>query len=142
MQIVKLKWHGPYDLSLLEYRDSAYEFGIYAISHNVRGKERLLYIGSTIREFLTRINEHSKWLINIRGPLKVRVATIDLQERQRFSQKRLADVEALLITSHAPSENTINYTYYYGRDKLTVVNIGRRGKISPRVCTVDLEWCK
>jgi len=141
MQIFTLKWHGPYDLFDIEHKDIAYEYGIYAIYQLYRDQEKLLYIGKTSRAFITRLNEHLYWLNDLRGQLKVRLAVIELDNNQRYSKKRLGDIESLLISWHSPPKNTINVNYYYGREKLTVLNIGRRGQIVSKVSTNDLEWC-
>ncbi|HJV45276.1 MAG TPA: GIY-YIG nuclease family protein [Bacillota bacterium] len=139
MQIVTLKWHGPYNFSLIENRDIAYEYGIYSIYQIFGGRENLLYIGKTTRDFMTRLNEHLYWMNKVRGTLKIRLGVILLEDGQRFSRKRLSDVESLLITWHSPPENTTNAIYYYGRENLTILNIGRRGHIAPRVSTDDLQ---
>lgn len=138
MQNVILKWYGPYDLQRIESKDVVYEHGVYSIYRVYNNNEKLLYIGKTSRNFLTRLKEHV-WLHNVRGQIRVRLGIIQLEDGQRFSSKRLGDVESLLITWHSPPENTTNANYYYGRKKLTIVNIGRRGQIEPKVSTDDLE---
>lgn len=140
MEIVTIKWSGPYGLHRLNKYDISLNKGIYAIYQVIRGRERLLYIGKTSRCFLTRINEHHYWLQDLKGECRIRLGVIESGNHQRFSQKKLDDIESLLITWHAPSENTTNSNYYYGRHRLTVLNIGRRGSIKKQVCTDDLEW--
>jgi hypothetical protein len=80
----------------LENNNIAYDFGIYSIYQFFGEHEKLLYIGKTTRDFLTRLNEHLYWLNNIRGKLKIRLGVIQLEDGQRFSNKRLSDVESLL----------------------------------------------
>lgn len=134
---ITLKWHGPYSLERIENKVMAYEYGIYAIYQFYRSSEKLLYIGKTSRDFVTRLKEHF-WLNGVNGQVKVRLGVIQLEDGQ-FSSKRLGDVESLLIAFHSPPENTTNTIYYYGREKLAVLSTGRRGQIQPRVSTDDFE---
>lgn len=143
MQTATLTWHGPYSFDRILNYDIAYNKGIYAISRIWGGKETLLYIGSTKRTLYQRIYEHSWWFPDIRGKIRIRFGILDLSEGQRFSLRKLKDIEALLIAWHRPCENTMNYHYYYGRFYLTVINKGRRGVvIAKEVSTEDLEWVK
>ncbi len=127
MEVVTIKWFGPYGFHTLNHYDISLDKGIYAIYQIFRGKETLLYIGKTSRNFLTRIKEHNYWLHELKDECRIRLGVIQSGTHQRYSQKKLDDIESLLITWHAPSENTTNSNYYYGRHRLTVLNIGRRG---------------
>lgn len=140
METVTVQWHGPYSVHSLPQYDVSYEKGLYVVSTVTNGKERLLYIGKTTRSFHARLKEHRYWLDAIRGQCRIRLGKMLTGSGLRYSQKRLADVEELLIVSHAPKWNTKSMHYYYGRDKLTVLNIGRRGLLYRRVTTEDLEW--
>lgn len=123
----------------LSARKLAYERGIYVITRKWGNSESLIYVCRSKRSLIERINCHKRdWLTELRGSLFIRYAVIDLQPGQIFSQKRLADVESLLITTHKPPHNVVNYYYYNGRDKLTVTNTGRRGPLSMEVSTLEL----
>jgi len=139
MDTVKLKWHGPYLLARAYIPEIIFEKGIYAISRKWGNIEKLLYVGRTLRSLEQRVYEHEWWLRDLRGKVLIRYGVFDLRTGQRFSKKKLADVEALLITWHQPPENTMNGHYYYGRPLLTVINSGRRGLLCSKVSTLDLE---
>ncbi|GGB43182.1 hypothetical protein GCM10007199_05630 [Fictibacillus barbaricus] len=70
----------------------------------------------------------------------IRVGTLVYFTENRFSSKRLRDVEALLITWNYPPENTSCVVYYRGRFNLKIINIGRRGLIDRHVNAEDLIW--
>lgn len=140
-QTVVIKWSGPYTLENLHKREAALNNGIYTIYRRYGNKETLLYIGKTQRSILQRIKEHEKdWLFNVRGQILIRVGTLVYSTENRFSSKRLRDVEALLITWHCPPENTSCVVYYRGRFNLKIINIGRRGLIDRHVNAEDLIW--
>lgn len=139
MEHITINWHGPYQLSRAHLPEIAEENGIYVITRKWGNSETLIYIGRTKRGLYQRISEHEKsWLCDFRGCLQVRYGVLSLQLGQRFSLQRLADVEALLIVWHKPQENTVNKDYYYGRERLKVANIGRRGPLCVEVSTLDL----
>ncbi|KNB70127.1 GIY-YIG nuclease family protein [Brevibacillus reuszeri] len=139
--MITVNWYGPYSLDEFDQYEISLRKGIYAIYRVYGGKEKLIYIGKTTRSFYQRMREHKRdWLWNIRGQLQVRVGLLEFVEKQRYSDRKLADVEALLIVTHAPPENTTNAQYYYGREKLRVVSKGKRGEIRRLVSTeVHLE---
>lgn len=99
MTTVQIRWFGAYNLDESFYhRDIILNRGIYSISRIYRGKETLLYIGKTKRSFLQRIREHNKdWLWNVKGQIKIRLGIMEYPEGGRYSVKKLADVELLLI---------------------------------------------
>jgi len=142
LETVILKWHGPYAISTATETGVAFDKGLYMVTRKWAQIEKLIYIGRTKRSLAQRIHEHNWWLTELRGQVFVRYAIIELGTNKRFSEKRLADIEALLITYHSPPENTVNYNYYYGRLSLQVNNIGRRGPLCPVISTDDLEWVK
>jgi hypothetical protein len=140
-QLVVVKWSGPYKLESIHKQEKAFSNGIYAIYRRYGNKESLLYIGKTERSIAQRIKEHEKdWLFHIKGQILIRVGTLVYSANNRFSSKRLNDVEALLITSHCPPENTSCAVYYRGRFNLKIINIGRRGLIDKQVSAEDLVW--
>lgn len=141
MTTVYIKWHGPYNLDNIPFREVAYSYGIYAIYQVVNGKEKLVYIGQTKRSFTERLMEHKKtWLLTLRGQIKIRMGILEFPLGERYSNKKLDDTEALLITTCQPPFNTTNYTYYYGRLDLQIINIGRRGLIDKNISTENLVW--
>lgn len=79
-------------------------------------------------------------MYDVKGKVKVRLGVLEFQDGERFSEKKFNDVEALLITSYQPLENTTNYHWYYGRNNLHIINVGRRGIIDKQVFSNDLEW--
>ena len=130
MEEITITWYGPYKLQNIAKYDIANRTGIYAI-YRVFGKnETLRYIGKTERPFVKLINEHTReWLCLYRGQLYIRFGVLSFMPGKRFSSKKLADVESLLITYCEPPENTSNCKYYRGRDNIIVVNNGRFGLI-------------
>lgn len=140
METFIVKWYGPYSLDRSNFCDVAYEKGIYMVTRKWgNAQESLQYIGRTTRSLEQRIKEHNWWLSEMRGNLQIRYGIVEIQPGQRFSGKRLADIEALLIIWHKPKENTVNYDWYYGRE-LTVINKGRYGPLKREVTTLDLEY--
>ena len=135
-----INWFGPYLLDRIYYYEIAYEKGFYSISRVWGGKESLLYIGKTKRMLIERIFEHDNWIYKTRGKIKVRFGILELYRGQKFSDKRLKDMEALLIAYHNPPFNVQNHYYYYGRCPLTIINKGRRGPIEGRVSTDEMDW--
>jgi hypothetical protein len=139
MEKITLHWYGPYDLSNIENHDVTYENGIYAIYRIWGNSQKLLYIGKTERNFIDRIKEHYRnWVGDLRGKVKVRFGILELDKGKRFSKKRLADVESLLILKHQPPENEKSKSFYYGRKKLEILNTGRRGLVDRKVSTIQL----
>lgn len=139
MDVFTVKWYGPYNYDRSYLPDSAYETGIYAVTRIWGNSESLVYIGSTKRCLCQRIGEHDWWLSELRGILHLRYGIVELLPGQRFSLKRLKDIESLLISWHQPKENTVNYNYYYGRE-LRVINSGRRGPLAKEVSTLDMLY--
>ncbi len=74
------------------------------------------------------------------GQIRIRIGLLEYPEGGRYSDKKLADVESLLILWHTPIENTTSSIYYRGRINLEIINIGRRGLIDKKVSALDLEW--
>ncbi len=141
MTTVHIRWFGAYSLDDFYNREITLNKGIYAIYRVYGGKETLLYIGKTKRSFMQRINEHNKdWLGNVRGQIKIRLGILEFPNGGKYSEKKLADVESLLILWHSPVENTKSLEYYRGRVKLEVINMGRKGLIAKKVSTEDLVW--
>lgn len=141
MTMVNVKWFGPFNIETFYHKEIALNIGVYAI-YCVNGEEEiLLYIGKTRRNFMQRITEHNKdWLCNVNGQIKIRLGLLEVPNGGRYSVKKLADVESLLILWHAPKENTTSTVYYRGRFDLEVINTGRRGLIDRMVSAIDLEW--
>lgn len=135
MESIIINWRGPYNILKILYADIELDKGIYLITRKWGESETLLYIGSTKRILIKRITEHQRdWLSEVKGFIKIRHGIVCLSEDQKFSVKRLKDVEALLIHHHGPLINTVNTVSYNGRD-LEVINTGRRGPLKPRVST-------
>lgn len=141
MENIIINWSGPYGIENLNKYDIAYNSGIYAISRVWGNNETLLYLGKTVRDFATRLDEHQvAWVNAIQGQIKVRVGVLEFEQGRIYSKKKLGDVEALLINWHKPQYNTMSKNYYYGRRKLTVINRGRKGALSTKVSTEYFEW--
>jgi hypothetical protein len=100
-----------------------------------------MYIGKTKRSYAQRFNEHeTDWLWNIRGQIRVRIGMLEFPNGGKYSEKKLADTEALLISYHRPEENIKSIEYYRGREGLKVINLGNRGLIKDCISTDDYEW--
>lgn len=141
MTTINVRWFGPYQIEDCFYKELALSKGIYAIYRMYCGKETLIYIGKTRRSFLLRITEHNKkWLWRIRGQLKIRFGILEYPNGARYSEKKLSDVESLLILWHSPIENTMSTVFYTGRFDLEIINSGRRGAIDKKVSAKDLVW--
>ena len=140
MEEVVINWNGPYKFENMSQYEVAYGNGIYAISRVWGNNETLVYLGQTVRDFTTRLNEHQEeWLSGVRGQVKVRLGVLEFEQGRNFSKFKLNDIEALLINWHQPPYNTKSMKYYHGRDELAVINKGRKGMLANKVCTVDFE---
>ncbi|MEH7223720.1 GIY-YIG nuclease family protein [Bacillus sp. JJ1566] len=141
MTTVHIRWHGAYSLDDFYNNELALYSGIYAIYRVYGEKETLLYIGKTSRPFSQRLSEHHKvWLGNVKGKIQVRLGLLEFPDGEKYSSKKLADVESLLILWHLPQENTTSASYYWGRENLEVINFGKRGLLDKRISTSNLEW--
>jgi hypothetical protein len=141
MTIVNVRWYGPYSLDSYYNKDISLSSGIYAIYRVFGGKETLLYIGKTSRDFFSKISEHDKhWLWGVKGDIKIRLGLLEFPNGGKFSLQKLSDVESLLILWHKPKWNTSSTVYYRGRFNLEVNNLGRRGFLDKTVSAYDLEW--
>lgn len=139
--LVTIRWEGPFALETIHNHEVREKKGLYTISRVWADRETILYIGQTKRTFEQRMQEHNKaWLVDLRGQIKLRFGLIELDQFQKWSDKRLDAVEALLITTHLPQYNAQYTRYYTKRDRLDVRNIGRKGKLKPFISTDDLEW--
>ncbi|HDX9577692.1 TPA: GIY-YIG nuclease family protein [Bacillus pseudomycoides] len=137
MTTVNIRWFGAYDLDSLDGKQIIMNKGIYAIYRVYGGKETLIYIGKTKRNFLKRLKEHNKdWLWKVRGEIRIRFGVLEFPNGGKYSEQKLADVESLLISWHEPVENTQSTKYYYGRPNLEVINEGRRGLIDKKISTI------
>jgi hypothetical protein len=137
MEIIEVEWYGPYKIdTVVEEFFEDEDFGLYMITRKWGDyPEKILYIGLTYyQDFSTRLSQHQWWLSKERGTIKVRVGY--LQER-RSSEKRLKDVENLLICWHSPEFNEKGLVYY-GRD-LRIINSGRRGPLDKVIDSDELE---
>lgn len=127
MTKVKVRWFGPYPLDSMKTRTVSVEKGIYAIYRTFGGKQTLLYIGKTGRNFNQRMYEHNReWLNNVRGSIHLRLGILECPEGEKYSAKKLNDTESLLIHWHAPLYNSSSIVWYRGRLNLEVENVGRR----------------
>ncbi|NMC32397.1 MAG: GIY-YIG nuclease family protein [Veillonellaceae bacterium] len=143
MEIITINWTGPYKMDNICYYERTYQGGIYAISRIWGSNESLLYLGRTERNFATRINEHQKqWLSEVSGQIKLRFGILQYSEGKKASSSKLNDAEAMLINWHKPTYNIMCKNYYYGRDKLVLINMGRKGQLADRISTDDFVWYK
>lgn len=141
MEIININWYGPYKIDNIKNYDIAQDNGIYAIYRVWNNKEKLIYLGKTERSFIERINEHCKsWLGEKKGQIKIRFGVLSLEAGRKYSSYKLSDVEALLIITNTPHHNIKSIYNYYGREKLVIRNIGRRGAIKEEISTDELEW--
>lgn len=141
MEKITLNWYGPYKIYNIDNHDVSYEKGIYAIYRIWGESEKLLYIGKTERDFRIRIKEHSKnWVNDVRGEIKLRFGVLEFEKGKYYSSKKLSDVEALLILWHIPNENTSSKKSYSGREKMQLINKGRKGMIDSFISTEQLEY--
>lgn len=140
MEEIWVEWKGPYGLEYIPDRESAFNWGIYAITRVWGTCERLLYIGQSYRQcMLNRVWCHrNDWIYQYRGQMRVRFGTIKIDEGYRHSQQRTKDIEALLIYWHQPIHNTQHRRSYPDR-QLLIWNIGRHTPLDKRVCTDDLS---
>lgn len=136
---VYIYWHGPYSLASCLGSEWADCRGIYTISRVFGDTGSLLYIGESYRQTMfERVYSHLQyWANDYRGQKQVRYGDIDLEHGLRLIERRLTEIEALLIYWHQPIHNIHHKNGYWGRD-LLIVNEGRRGLLDDIVCTDEL----
>jgi len=133
----EVEWHGPYNIdTVLGYFHEYEDYGVYMITRKWgKHAEKILYVGLTYRQdFGTRLYQHQSWLSKERGTIKVRVGYLI---ENKSSEKRLKDVENLLICWHSPEYNEKGLVYR-GRN-LRIINSGRRGPLEKIVDSDELE---
>jgi hypothetical protein len=137
LEEVEVEWHGPYSVdTALKYFHEYEDYGLYMITRKW-GKypEKVLYVGLTyLQDFSTRLSQHKWWLSITRGTIKIRVGYLI---ENRASEKRLKDVENLLICWYGPEYNEKGLIYH-GRD-LRIANSGRRGPLDKIIDSDELE---
>ena len=136
LEEVEVEWNGPYKIdSVLKYFNEYEDFGIYMMTRKWgKFREKILYIGITYRQdFSTRLSQHSFWLDEVIGRVKVRLGY--LQEKSS-SFKRLCDVESFLLYVYEPKYNEVGTQTYHGRT-LRIINSGRRGPLDRVVDSRD-----
>ncbi len=138
MEQVWLNWRGPYRLDRAYWTEASQGGGIYAICRKWgKASERILYIGEAyFQELGLRLKQHT-WLEDLRGEIKVRFATVELEGGSKQSQRRAKDIEALLIFYHQPEYNIQNRNSYLGRE-LEITSYGRCGPIKREVYSDEL----
>lgn len=137
---ITINWHGPYKLNSLENCVVSFEKGVYAIYRKWGGSEKLLYIGKTERDFFIRIKEHrNNLLCDIKGEITLRFGILEFDEGKKYSYKKLSDIEALLILWHKPIKNISSTVSYSGREKMQLINRGRKGTVDSAISTEQLE---
>jgi len=128
LEEVSVVWYGPYthDTVVDHFHDDE-DFGVYMITRRIGSyAEKILYIGITYaRTFAKRLKEHSYWLSDLRGKVKVRLGYL---KEKRPSYQRLRDVESLLLFVCEPEYNETGTRTYLGRT-LRIVNSGRKGPL-------------
>ena len=138
MEEIEVEWYGPYKIDTVVEGFNEYEdFGVYMITRKWGDyPEKILYIGMTyLRDFSQRLYRHRlDWLYEVKGTVKVRIGYLS---EERSSEKRLSDVENLLICWHSPEYNK-KKLLYRGRD-LRIANSGRRGPLDKIVDSDELE---
>ena len=137
MEEVAIVWNGPYKIeTVLDYFYESGDSGVYMITRKWgAGREKILYIGLTYyQDFSTRLSQHQYWISKLRGPVKVRVGYPVEKAR---SERRLKDIENLLICWHEPEYNETNFIYN-GRD-LRIINSGRKGPLDKIIDSDNLD---
>ena len=144
METITINWNGPFKIENLTNHDYGSEFGIYAVYRVWGETKKLIYIGKTERDFITRLNEHQKvWLCDLRGELKIHLGKLEFEDNKKYSSGKLDHVESLLICVLALDHDLYNdrkKSIYTGRDKLKIINLGRRGLIQDEISTDELDW--
>jgi len=65
MDIIEIRWKGPFKLEEIKKLNGATDYGIYQIygTHNIFGPDALLYIGQANEQaFGVRIPQHNDWI--------------------------------------------------------------------------------
>ena len=154
MERVALEWNGPYNLNVRGWGQNSMfseSQGLYMFLDSrwdsykkVWVDQRLLYVGQVYdQNFLDRIQQHlngevGKWINrNVRSILTVKLARVEVLDRQRISAALVDDIESLLIITQQPPANVQSTVTYSGRE-LTVFNQGRPIPLPEEVSTNSL----
>jgi predicted GIY-YIG superfamily endonuclease len=127
--IIKVKWSYPREFENAKETELSYEgFGVYCISRKFGGKESIIYIGKTTRQFRDRLRDHSsKWLNNYRGEKIVRFGTIT--QPRTVTVEIINDVESAIIYEIEPIHNTDKINKYTFSETYKIINEGFKGQL-------------
>ena len=132
MEWFTINWTGPYPINNAQKKMEALGFGVYAIYKMTGKKAELLYIGETYRQsFGVRLQQHKhKWLDPTNGRMVIHFGTVQLPSGKRISDKRIFDIEKLLIHLYPTKKNKTGTHGYSGRD-IMIFNLGKIGTLRP-----------
>ena len=147
-EVFEIKWSEKKLDSLRNYEDDAREV-LYAFVRKYRygGKYRreVLYIGiARKQDFRNRFRNHHKlpdieaYVENRRGELVVKIGRVILEEGKRLTQKKVEEIENLLIYVMEPKFNDRKTKSYGGRDIL-IENSGIYKPLPKYVLVLDDE---
>lgn len=137
---IELRWTYPKEMNAAWESDDSYGRGIYQITRWFGDNESLIYIGlvkKKNRDFYIRLNEHWKWLENLRGEVYIRFGKIVKKEGLHTTEKLIETIEGALICEHDPKLNTCKINSYTAHKELVIRNTGYRGFLHKVVDTRD-----
>lgn len=144
VEVLEIKWEGPYKINEIRDKDGAADFGFYQIygTHNIHGPETLLYIGKAQdRPFSVRIPEHQDWIEWEPSEIKVYLGRLGgtdnmTEERYKEWEEKIDRAERLLIYFSAPPYNSMGLKSY-GETKPTVIlNFHKRNRLPLEMSTL------
>jgi hypothetical protein len=152
LNLIDLKWEGPFSVDEIQKFNSSEDFGIYQIYgiHNINGPDSLLYIGqANDQTFATRILQHSDWIgwdFQEYSIYLGRFGSSDTKDRNPERWRNYINFsESLLINFCCPAWNTqhINNIRDDIDNKTILFNWGKRHKLPFEISTLyrqsDLE---
>lgn len=124
-----VKWSYPREFENAKETELSYEgFGIYYISRKFVGKETILYIGKTDKQFRNRLKSHSSiWLNDYKVEKIVCFGTI--KKPVTIKSEIINDIESAIIYDIKPKHNKSKINSYQFFEEYIVLSEGYRGKL-------------
>jgi len=137
-------WEGPFSIEQVQSETDS-NHALYAVysTHQVYGRNVLVYIGMTEQELRERIKQHAPWLDLECDPVQVYAASIGpfttwkaadrATDYPKPPREDILAIEALLVFAHQPAYNTSAKHSALQSKNLRIFNTGRFGSLFPEV---------
>jgi len=134
MEIIEIKWEGPYSIDGIKGLNGPTDYGLYQVygAHNVYGSDTLLYIGkANDQTFAQRIRGHREWIDWQSSPISIYVGRLAGVGRIANTKWRnmIDNAEKLLIYFSSPPYNSQHLNSYGEMQDTMVLNFGKKNRL-------------